>query len=142
MKRVIPGVVIVIVVLAAGIGGFTLWHRHTKAADSRPVTHFLIENAATPGQSSSDFAQEQLKVGDTARVVFQYNSQLMTTVSVRFVGSNGTAVKTTEPSRLDASGNFNLTVETNGLPADIYRVELLNQDQKVVDFGELTLLAQ
>lgn len=139
MKRTIFGAIVVVAILAAAIGGFAMWRQHSSSAHSRPVTNFLIENAATPGKSSSDFAQEQLAVDTTARIVFQYNPQLMTAVSVRFVGSNGTTVKATDPSKLDASGNCNLTIDTTGMPADIYRVELLNQDQKVVDFGELTL---
>jgi hypothetical protein len=136
---VIPMVAAVVGILVVLGGGVLLWYRHQTTANTRPVTKFLIENAATPGKSSSDFAQEQLTVGDTVRIDMSYDPKLMTAVSVRFVASNGQTAKTTSTSSLSPSGSFNTSIPTVGMAADIYRVELLNQNQKVVDFGELTL---
>lgn len=136
-KQTILIVVAIIAILL--VGGF-FFVRHRQSDNGAVIRTFVIENAATPGQSSSDFAQEQLKVGDQARLRFTYDPAKISAVSVRFVASNGSTVRTSKTTPLGQNGSANIVERTDDLAADSYRVELLDQNRNVVDYGALTLI--
>jgi hypothetical protein len=142
LKQYLITIVFLLALAIAGYGGYYVYKHRQEAKGDRAVSSFLIENAATPGKASSDFAQEQMNVGDTANIKLSYNPKLLTAVSLRFVASDGQVAKTTSKTPVGIEGSITIPTKTDGLKADVYRLEVLDQDQQVVDYGVLTLTAK
>ena len=142
LKQHLITIVFLVALVVAGGGGYYVYKHRQETKGDRVISSFLIENATTPGKASSDFAQEQMAVGDTANIKLTYNPKLLSAVSLRLVASDGKVAKTIAKTPVSMEGNAVIAVKTADLKADVYRLEVLNQDQQLVDYGVLTLTAK